>query len=96
MFKHVVMMKFKEPGAKRNAEAAKARLLALMGKVESLRAMEVGLDTLNSERAWDLVLTVQFDDLAGYKAYDKHPAHEETRAFIKSVRECSAAVDYEV
>ncbi len=96
MLKHVVMMKFKEPGAKRNAEAAKAKLLALMGKVESLRAIEVGLDSLNSGRAWDLLLTVQFDDINGYHAYDRHPAHEEVRAFIKSVRESSAVVDYEV
>ena len=95
MQKHVVMMKFKEPGARRNAEIAKDKLLTLVGKVESLRSMEVGLDSLNSERAWDLVLTAQFDDVAGYKAYDRHPAHEEVRAFIKSVRESSAAIDYE-
>ena len=96
MLKHVVMMKFKEPGARRSAEAAQAKLLALIGKVDSLRSMEVGLDSLGSERAWDLVLTAQFDDVNGYRAYDRHPAHEEVRAFIKGVRENSAAVDYEV
>lgn len=96
MLKHVVMMKFKEPGAKANAAAARDRLMALVGVVEPLRGMEVGLDALGSGRAWDLVLTALFDDVSGYKAYDKHPAHEQVRAFIQGVRESSAAVDYEI
>lgn len=95
MIKHVVCMKFKEPGAKIEAGKVRSKLMALKGKVESLRDIEVGLDVLNSERSYDLVLICTFGDMDGYRAYDKHPLHEEARAYIKGVRELSVTVDYE-
>ncbi len=47
----------------------------------SLRSMEVGIDFMGSERSYDLVLIATFDDEAGLAAYDKHPSHEEVRAY---------------
>ena len=62
----------------------------------SLRSMEVGIDFMGSERSYDLVLIATFDDEAGLAAYDKHPSHEEVRAFIRAHRTGTVSVDYKV
>ena len=92
MFKHIVCTKFKN---KEDAKEVAKRLNTLVGKVETLRSLETGVDVLNSSRSYDLVLITTFDDIAGYRAYDTHPEHEKVRAFIKTVRESSVTVDYE-
>ncbi len=91
MIKHVVMQKFND---KADAAEAAAMLRALVGKVPTLRSMEVGIDELEGERSFDLVLIATFDDMAGLHAYDTHEAHEAVRAFIKARRKQSAAVDF--
>lgn len=92
MVKHVISFKFKN---KEDAPIAAQKLQALMGAVPSLRSLETGLDFMGSERSYDLVLIATFDDRAGLEAYDKHPAHQEVRKYIHSVREASVAVDFE-
>lgn len=91
MIKHVVCQKFAD-----RADAAKAAemLRALVGQIPTLKSMEVGLDFKGSERSYDLVLIAQFEDEAGLEAYDKHPKHEEVRAFIRSHRTGTVSVDY--
>ena len=91
MIKHVVCQKFEHQA---DAAEAAAKLRALMGVVPTLRAMEVGLNIKESERAFDLVLIAQFDDMEGLAAYDHHPAHEAVRAFIKARRTGTVSVDY--
>ncbi|MBQ3109004.1 MAG: Dabb family protein [Clostridia bacterium] len=92
MVKHIVCMKFRE---KADAATAKEKLDALMGKVPTLRSMEVGLDFMQSGRSYDLVLIATYDDREGLAAYTQHPAHKEVQAYIHSVREAVVAVDFE-
>lgn len=92
MLKHVVCQKFQNPA---DAEQAAHMLRALEGQIPTLRSMEVGINIKESERAYDLVLIACFDDMAGLAAYDKHPAHEAVRAFIKARRTGTVSVDYE-
>lgn len=91
MIKHVVCQKFSD---KADAKEAARMLRALLGVVPTLRSMEVGLNELESERAFDLVLIAAFDDMEGLHAYDAHPAHAEVRAFIKPRRTGTVSVDY--
>lgn len=91
MIKHVVCQKFAD---KKDAAQAAEMLRALVGQVPTLRSMEVGLDYMGSERSYDLVLIAEFDDEAGLQAYDKHPAHEKVRAFIRAHRTGTVSVDY--
>ena len=91
MIRHVVCQKFAD---KSDSEEAARRLRALVGQVPTLRSMEVGVNELESERAFDLVLIATFDDMEGLHAYDHHPAHEEVRAFIKARRTGTVSVDY--
>jgi len=92
MVKHIVCHRYKN---KAEAYVIKDMLLSLIGKVESLRSMEVGVDFLDSARSYHLVLTACFDDMEGLKAYSHHPEHVKVREYIHTVLENSVSVDYE-
>jgi len=93
MIKHVVMFQF-APEHKADLELAKQKLEALVGKVPSLKHMEVGINFLPGDRAMDLVLIAQMEDEAGLEAYQVHPAHQEIVAFIKPRAVLSKTVDF--
>jgi len=90
-----VMFQFKAADKSANMMKAKAMLEALIEKIEPLRTMEVGINIVESDRAFDLVLISTFDTMEGLDIYRDHPAHLEVVAFIKEVTEASKVVDYE-
>lgn len=94
MIVHIVMLKFKEEGKEENLVKIKELLEALPSKIESLLSMEVGLDFMQSERSYDLVLTTTFNDKEGLSSYAKHPEHLKVVNIIKEVTEISKVVDY--
>ena len=94
MVKHIVMFDFKDENREENLERAKIMLEALVEKIPSLKAMEVGINFSQEERAMDLSLYSTFDDQAGLEAYAIHPAHLEVVEFIKSVATASKVSDY--
>ena len=95
MVTHVVLMKFKAENQRANLEHARNLLLGMQGKVECLRYIEVGLNCVPSERAFDLSLITRFDDLAGLNEYADHPVHVEVKKFLAGVLEKSHVVDYQ-
>jgi hypothetical protein len=94
MITHVVLMKFQATDQQENLQRAQQLLRDMVGKVESLRHLEVGTNCVPSERAFDLALITRFDDLAGLQAYADHPVHVEVKRFLASVCERSHVVDY--
>ena len=95
MIVHIVMFAFKEENRAENIAKAKAMLDALVGKIDPLLSMEVGVDFDRSERAMDLSLIATFETKEGLAAYATHPEHLEVVAFIKEVTMSSKVVDYE-
>lgn len=99
MIKHIVLFKFNEDlpaGEKKSKlENIKADLEALIGKVETLRKMEVGLN-LNPDEEYDLSLISEFDNMEGLNAYAVHPEHVKAGAAIREILEKRACVDYEI
>lgn len=95
MLRHVVMMKFK-PEHPEAPAIARDKLMSLVGKIEVIREYEVGLNVLESARAWDLVIVSTYDSLATLKEYNEHPLHQEVGAYIREHTSLIAAVDYEV
>lgn len=91
---HVVMFKLRE----RTAEAA-APLVQLLrsmeGQIPQLRGIEVGLNIVESTRAYDIVLITRFDNLADMEAYQVHPLHQSVSAQMRAASEAVAAVDFE-
>jgi len=95
MVVHIVMFAFKEENKVNNLQKAKQVLEALVDKIPSLKSMEVGIDFVQSERSFDLVLTSTFDDREGLSVYATHPVHLEVVNFIKEVTDGAKVVDYE-
>ena len=88
---HVVFFRFQ---SQEDAREAAERLRGLMGVVDTLRSIEVGVDELRTDRSWDLCLITRFDDKAAMDAYQAHPAHQEVVAFIRERATSAAAVDW--
>lgn len=94
MIKHIVMFSFKEENREENIIKAKKMLEALLGKIPTLKSMEVGINFSKESRAMDLSLYSEFDDKESLKLYSNHPEHLEVVKFIKSVTLESKVSDY--
>ncbi len=99
MIKHIVCFKLKEfaEGAPKalNAHQIKAKLEGLVGRVPSLRKLEVGINFVEDPSAYDIALYTEFANRADLEAYQKHPEHQAVAQFIAKVREQRVVVDYE-
>lgn len=100
MVKHIVMWKLKEASEGNsklhNARIIKTQLENLKGLIEGLIKIEVGINTVEAQGAYDLVLYSEFESIETLNAYQKHPEHVKVAEFVGKVREDRVAVDYEV
>lgn len=98
MLKHVVMWKLKaEAEGKTKAENArwmKEYLEALIGVVPEIRSLQVGINSKESEMAYDAVLISTFENEEALAAYKVHPRHVEVSAYCKKIRESRVVVDF--
>jgi len=94
MFTHVVFFKLTDRTPD-NAQKLREVLLRLAGKIPQIKYMEVGINVLPSERAFDVALYQHFDSLADMQDYQAHPDHQEVLKYIRTVIASSASVDYE-
>ena len=94
MIKHIVFCKL--PDGFTQKDLLVEKLNNLKDEIDFIRALEVGIDFLQSERSYDLVLTVVLgskEDLAAYATHEKHlPIIE----FIKANGIETKVVDYEI
>jgi hypothetical protein len=95
MIKHIVFFKLSEEGLKQKDEII-IKLNNLKEEIDFIRALEVGINFANEERAFDLALTVVVDSKEALDAYAVHPKHLPVVEFIKSLGTQSKVVDYEV
>ncbi len=96
MIVHIVMFKFKKENKETNIVKVEKALNALVGKIEELKSLEVGVDFNQSERAFDLSLYSTFESKEDLKSYAIHSAHLEVVELIKSVTSESKVVDYSI
>jgi hypothetical protein len=94
------MWRFKEEAEGRtklqNMECIQEKLYALKSIIPDIRHMEIGLNINESDMAYDMVLTIEFDDLAGLSRYNSHPRHKEVSAYVTKVRTERAVADYTI
>ena len=99
MIRHVVMFNLSAAAdSERAADISEmqSRLGALVGVVPGLQSIVLKPDLGLLEDHWDVVLISEHDDNEALEGYQKHPAHVEAGAFIRSVTNDRATVDYEV
>lgn len=98
MLKHIVVLKLKDEAkgatAAENAEKLKAMLDALVGKIDEIRAFEVGINIFTNSQTAHLCLYSEFDDEEALNRYANHPEHQRVVAFIQQVMEERRVVDY--
>jgi hypothetical protein len=94
MLTHVVLFKLNDRTPE-NARQLQAKLLAMVGKIPQIKHMEVGVNVVPSDRAYDVALFQRFDSLADLQAYQQHPDHLDVLAYVKSVTAGLVAVDYD-
>lgn len=100
MIVHLVFWKLKAEvngqSAAQNAQEMVRLLNTLPGLVPTLRSLSAGPDFNRSPAAWDVALYTTFDSKEDLQAYQDHPEHKKVAAFIGSVVETRAVVDYEI
>jgi len=98
MLKHIVLFKMKEQaeGAdkEQNTRRLKAALEALPGKIPQIAKMEVGINAVLSEAAYDIAIYSEFSNKDDLEHYQKHPEHMKVVDLVKSVVAGRAVVDY--
>src|SRR5438132_1471241 len=69
MFRHVVLMRWKEDATAEQRSQVNAGLAELPSIVPTIRAYKFGDDARVNEGNFDLAIVADFDDLAGYLVY---------------------------
>jgi hypothetical protein len=100
MIRHVIMLKLHEfaDGCDKptNALRVKALMEAMLGNVNGLHALEVGINQLSGSQAFDVVLLTTLESWEALEAYRVHPLHLEVVELLKKVRSDRVVVDFEI
>jgi len=94
MIRHVVTWKLNEENKQENAKKIKAELEGLVGVINEIKSLEVGINENGGE--YGVILITAFESYDDLKLYDKHPAHQKVRGFIVGVVQSRVAVDYTI
>jgi hypothetical protein len=100
MIKHIVLWKLKNSaeGARKeqNAQKIKTELEALKKNIQLIRHIEVGINMMPSEAAYDVALYSEFANEKDLDSYQKHPDHIKIADFISKIRESRVVIDYKI
>jgi hypothetical protein len=94
MLTHVVFFKLTDRTPE-NIDKLREVLLGMTGHIPQIQHMEVGVNVVSSERAYDVALFQRFDSLHDLQEYQAHPNHQDVLKYILSVTASRVSVDYE-
>ncbi len=98
MFKHIVIFKFSEfaegSSKEENTQLAKQQLEMLPNIIPQILGYEVGINSFNDPRAYDLVVVASFKSVEDFLVYRNHPDHAKVLEFIMKRVEDVKVVDY--
>ncbi|NTW58261.1 MAG: Dabb family protein [Nitrospirae bacterium] len=98
MLKHIVLFKLREnaesASKEANAKKIKRDLESLKGVIPQIRHMEVGINCIPGDAAYDVAIYSEFANEADLSIYAKHPEHVKVAEFVGKVRESRVVVDY--
>ncbi|MFO1541263.1 MAG: Dabb family protein [Chloroflexota bacterium] len=97
MIRHIVLFRWKEGTTPEQIAAALTGLRALPAQIPQIRAYVVGADIGGMDGHWDVAVTGDFDDLAAFRAYFDHPAHQAVvHERILPIREARAVLQVDL
>ncbi len=98
MIKHVVMWTIKDShdGLCKTELANKLKtcLLNLQPLISQVKNIEVGINSLNNGKNYDVILISEFESASDLEIYAQHPEHLKVVEFVKQISTGRAAVDY--
>ena len=94
MVTHVVLFKLKDRSPS-TIRAVRERMAQVEGHIPTLLTLQVGINMVPSDRAYDLALVATFHSLDDLRAYQSHPVHVAMFDDVKANFDAIAAVDYE-
>lgn len=100
MIKHVVMWKFEENADGRtkneNMQIFKKELEALIPIIAEIKSLEVGINEVESDASFDIILVSTFATMEDLNIYATHPDHVKVAEFCAKVRISRVVVDYTI
>jgi hypothetical protein len=73
----------------------KAKLESLIGKIDGLLSLQVGVNSPETPESFDVCLITEHTDWQALKHYQEHPDHKAVGAYIGQVKKSRAVVDFE-
>lgn len=96
MFRHVVLLTFKQGTTRAQQDAVLAGLEGLPGQIPEIRRYHFGLDAGIAAGNASLAIVADFEDQADYQSYATNPVHLQLIAeTIKPVLSARSAVQFE-
>lgn len=95
MVTHVVLFKLKDRSPSL-IRATRERMAQIDGHIPTLLSLQVGINIVPSDRAYDIALVATFHTLDDLRAYQTHPVHVAMFDDVKARFDSIAAVDYEL
>jgi len=100
MIRHIVLWRFleltKEGNKKQNLQRARQMLNEMATEIEGIIDIKIGINMGANINYSDLTLSILFEDQPALDSYQKHPAHEKVKDFLREVRYERRVIDYEV
>jgi hypothetical protein len=79
---HLVLFRWKDDVPADHVAVVDAALAGLPAQIDTVRAYAHGADLGLGDGRWDYGVVATFDDAAGWRTYDEHPAHAEVLARV--------------
>ncbi len=98
MVKHMIIWKFNEDIADKNAQGLiiKNALEGLVGKIDGLKEMHILTDKLPSSSG-DIMMDSLFESVEALQSYQKHPLHVEiANSLVRPCMQARLSLDYEI
>lgn len=95
MLRHTALFRWRPGTTSEQVAQVSEALRRLPATICELRDYRVGRDANLADGNWDFAVSADFDDVAGWRAYVDHPAHQEVLARVRTMAEERAAVQYE-
>ena len=95
MLRHLVIFELRPDATPEQRQAIADRLAELPSLIPTIRSYSCGADLGFAEGNGDFGIVAEFDDEAGWRTYQDHPAHQAViRDVIAPVRTARSAVQF--
>ncbi len=97
MFRHVVLLTFRDDAPEGHVERVVEALAELPAHIPELKSYVIGTDARVAEGNADIAVVADCDDQAGWQAYRDHPVHQQVIAeLIRPYVSARSAVQHEL